>query len=74
MVSLQGNCPIPQIVLRVNPTWTNPDPIHIAISSADDDSNGLATCKGPTAGPVTLTTTTAQPTTPPTASVQLTCR
>lgn len=84
-ISLKGNCALPAFIAIVHPNWTNPDPIHIAISSANDDTNGLATCKGPTAGPVTLTagpvsltagpvSPTAQPTTPPTATVQLTCR
>ncbi len=72
-ISLQGSCPIPALSVIIPVTWSNPDQIHIAISSANDSTNGLATCKGPTAGPVTLTATPSSKTVPATAAVQLTC-
>ena len=69
-----ANCAIPQIVMSAFPAWTNPDPIHITISSAQDQTNGTAICKGPTGGPVRLTATATSSTQQPlTATVQLTC-
>ena len=38
-------------------TWSNPDPTDVQISSAYDDSNGVASCVNATAGTVTLTGT-----------------
>ena len=76
-----GSCPVPAIAQLIHPQWSNPDPIHITISSADDSTNGLATCNGATAGPVTLTATEPSGTiglgpipAPLTGTVQLTCR
>ena len=74
IIPVQGTCPIPQNVALIHPAWTNPDPIHVSISSANDSTNGLATCKGPTGGPLTLTATYVAPTNTPTATAQLTCR
>ena len=72
-------CAISNVIAVIPSKWTNPDPIHISISSTNDSTNGLATCLGPTGGPVTLTvsgiagssseTTSSSPT-----SVQLTCQ
>lgn len=69
------NCAVSAVAMRAYPAWTNPDPTHITISSAADATNGLAVCKGPTAGPVTLTASTPSNTSsqPLTATVQLTC-
>ena len=76
-----GSCPIPQVVALVHPQWTNPDPAHLTISSADDSTNGLATCTGTTAGAVTLTATLpagssplGTTTVPLTATTQVTCK
>ncbi len=83
IVTQQGSgfCAIPAIGQLLHPQWTNPDPVHITISSADDSTNGLATCNGATAGPVTLTATEPSGTiglgsipAPLTGTVQLTCR
>jgi hypothetical protein len=53
-------CPVPLPPAKVvDPTWTNPDPLDISISSANDATNGVAVCTGPTSGPVTLTGTVA---------------
>lgn len=38
-------------------TWTNPDPADIQISSAYDDTNGIASCTNATSGAVSLTGT-----------------
>ena len=76
-------CPVPALVQLEYAAWTNPDPKDIQISSANDNSNGVAVCTGPTAGPVTLTGVFAPITlTGPagggadglTSSVQLTCQ
>jgi len=52
-------CPVPTYVLQDYASWSNPDPIDIQISSANDATNGTAVCKGPTNGAVTLTGTFA---------------
>ena len=72
-MSLKGSCAIPALARVVYVPWTNPDPLHISISSANNSSNGLATCIGPTDGPVSLTATDAGPNNTATATVQLTC-
>lgn len=74
----QAGCAIPQVVAREFPTWSNPDPAAIQISSADDLTNGTVVCKAPTNGPVTLTGTFTQMVSPmvsgpATKTVQLTC-
>ncbi len=48
-------CATPQWVAKVTPAWTVSDPLHVKISSANDSTNGLATCLGPTLGAVTVT-------------------
>jgi hypothetical protein len=50
---------VPNVALQDYAAWTNPDPINIQISSANDATNGTAVCKGPTNGAVTLTGTFA---------------
>jgi hypothetical protein len=72
--TLHGECAISNVVVGIFPEWTNPDPVHIDISSAVDTTNGTATCKGPTVGPVTLTATAGTGTSQQVASVQLTCQ
>jgi hypothetical protein len=70
-------CPLPEWMARVYAAWSNPDPADITISSANDSTNGMATCKAPTRGAVTLTGTFSSvplnPNQPVTKSVQLTC-
>lgn len=57
--SASGICAVPTVMAIVHPTWTNPDPLDISISSANDATNGVAVCTGSTSGPVTLTGTVA---------------
>ncbi|MGA2571617.1 MAG: hypothetical protein ABSF23_13955 [Terracidiphilus sp.] len=67
-------CPLPTWVAISHATWSNPDPVDIQISSANDATNGTAICKSPTNGAVTLTGTFTQVVTTPVAkTVQLTC-
>jgi hypothetical protein len=70
----QSGCPIPEWVAKALPTWTNPDPLEISISSAQDDTNGLATCLATTNGAVTLTATVGTGSTAQTKTVSLTCK
>jgi hypothetical protein len=50
-----SGCAIPNIVERVNATWTSSDTTNVTVSNASGSTNGLATCVGPTAGLVTIT-------------------
>lgn len=67
-------CPIPAYVEVATPTWTNPDPLDVQISSAADATNGLAICKGKTTGPVALTATSTVAKARQSVTVQLTCQ
>jgi hypothetical protein len=77
-----GFCPVSALAAEVYPVWANPEPDRITISSANDATNGTATCTGPTSGEVTLTATLptgssafGSPTAAPlTTTVQLTCK
>jgi hypothetical protein len=64
----------PQVIARVYGAWTNPDPINIQISSANDVTNGTAICKGATSGAVALTDTVVQGTSTVAKQVSLTCQ
>ena len=59
----RGNCAVTALSALVHPTWISSDPTDVTISSADDSTNGLAICTGPTAGAVTLTATLSTGTT-----------
>ena len=48
-------CPVSTAVVLLHATWANPDPTDVSISSANDATNGLATCLGATTSPVVLT-------------------
>jgi len=61
-------------VALVYASWSNPDPLDVTVSSAADFTNGLATCKNTTAGPVTLTATATLSSKVYSSSVQLTCK
>jgi hypothetical protein len=50
-----AGCPPPPAI--VGATWSVSDPVNVTISSAMDSTNGTATCKGVTAGAVTVTAT-----------------
>jgi hypothetical protein len=67
-------CPIPQYVAEAFPVWTNPDPLAISISSAQNQTNGLATCLTATDGAVTLTATVGSGQSTQTKTVSLTCQ
>lgn len=55
--------------------WTVSDPLDVTISSAQDSTNGLATCVNATAGAVTVTATdVTSPTTTLTKTASLTCQ
>jgi hypothetical protein len=67
------DCAVPLVVEQVRPVWTNPEPLEISISSANDSTNGLATCLAATNGPITLTATTGSGKSAATATASLTC-
>lgn len=69
-----AGCPLPAYEVLVSPTWTNPDPLDISISSAQDETNGTATCNSSTSGAVTLTATEVYLQKTYMSSVQLTCQ
>jgi hypothetical protein len=66
-------CPIPLVVPVVYPAWTSSDPVDVTVSSAQDATNGLATCVNATLTPVTLTATEGSGTTAQSVPVTLTC-
>ena len=72
--SAAPGCPVPQNVGIAYPAWTNPAPLAISISSAQDQTNGLATCLKATTGAVTLTATVGTGLTAQSKTVQLTCK
>ena len=67
-------CPIPQYIAIAYPAWTNPDPSAISISSAHDQTNGLATCLKATTGASTLTATVGTGQTAQSKTVSLACK
>ncbi len=67
-------CAVPQIVSTVKAVWAVSDPQHVQISSANDATNGLATCTGTTTGAATSTATHTQYGFTETASAQITCK
>ncbi len=46
---------MPNVIAKLTPTWTVSDTVNVKISSAQDATNGLATCIGTTKSPVTVT-------------------
>ena len=58
LVHPQNACGVPTVAAAVRPTWIVSDPTNVTIDSAADATNGLATCIGTTASPVTVTGTT----------------
>jgi len=53
----EGSCRLPVPITPSRATWTVSDIGNVKISSAQDATNGLATCVRATAGPVTVTAT-----------------
>ncbi|HZL29232.1 MAG TPA: hypothetical protein VFC39_22090 [Acidobacteriaceae bacterium] len=68
-----AGCPINNVVRLARPIWTNPDPLDISISSAQDATNGTAVCLSSTSGPVRLTATDSTVNPALSAQVTLTC-
>jgi hypothetical protein len=54
---LKGDCAVPAVIAPAQATWTVSDNVNVQISSAKDQTNGLATCVGATAVPATVTAT-----------------
>ena len=70
----EPGCPQPQIVQLLTPVWSVSDPVNVAISSAQDSTNGVATCLGATAGTVQVTAVSAAGGATLLATASLTCR
>ncbi len=70
---VSGQCAVPALGKQVHPQWTTSDAVDVSISSADDASNGLATCLGATLQPATLTATLTADGMTKTTSTTLTC-
>lgn len=69
-----GSCVLPNTVVIPDATWTSNDPVNVSISSADDATNGLATCIGSTPGTAVITATIGTGAGAQTATAALTCR
>jgi hypothetical protein len=69
-----ADCPVPLYIIAARPAWTNPDPLDLTISNANDATNGTAVCNSATSGPVTLTANVGSSATPSLQTVQLTCQ
>lgn len=70
-------CPVTDVIAKLTPTWTVSDTVNVKISSAQDSTNGLATCIGTTKSPVTVTALgvlTAGGTTQTLGTATLTCK
>ena len=73
--ALSGSgCAVPQIVSPVRAVWAVSDSGNVHISSANDTTNGLATCVGTTNGAATITATYTQYGFTETAATQITCK
>ena len=72
-MGIVAGCPINALLRIARPVWTNPAPLDISISSAQDATNGTAVCLSSTSGPVTLTATDSTVTPPLSGQVTLTC-
>jgi hypothetical protein len=69
-----SGCAVPQVVEKVAANWTVSDPVHVTISSANNATNGVATCIGATSGPVTVTASYTQNSVTKTAANSLICK
>jgi hypothetical protein len=68
------NAVLPQFIAVVHPIWTVSDPLHVTVSSADDATNGLATCLGATNGAAMLTAAFGSGTNQTTATASILCK
>jgi hypothetical protein len=50
-----SGCAVPNVIAKLTPTWTVSDSTNVKISSAQDATNGVATCIGTTKSPITVT-------------------
>ncbi len=73
-VVVSGQCASTNVLASVRPQWSTSDAIDVSISSANDGTNGLATCTGATLSPAVITATYTQGTTTKTAISTLTCQ
>ena len=71
---VSGQCAVPQLGVIVHAQWTVSDNIDVQISSAQDQTNGLATCTGATLAPATVTATYTEAGVTKSASSTLTCK
>ena len=67
-------CATPQILQLVPAAWNVSDPVNVHISSADDATNGLATCVGATNGAIVVTATLTSAGFTQTRQTSLTCQ
>ena len=70
---VSGQCAVAALLAAVHPQWTTSDAIDISISSANDATNGLATCLGTTLAPATITATLTSGGVTKTSTSSLTC-
>ena len=67
-------CVTPQVEALTRAQWTVSDPINTSISSANDSTNGLATCLGATTGNATVSATLKSGTLTQTMSTPIVCK
>ncbi len=69
-----GDCVVSEALGPTAAIWTVSDAVHVQISSANDSTNGLATCVGATNGAATVTGTVTKEGFTATATSSLTCK
>jgi hypothetical protein len=71
---LKGECAVPAILAPAQAQWTVSDSINVQISSARDQTNGLATCVGATSAPATVTASVTEDGFTKSATATITCK
>ena len=71
---VSGQCAVPALIAVVHAQWTVSDNIDVQISSAQDQTNGLATCSGATLSPAIVTATYTEAGVTKFATSTLTCK
>jgi hypothetical protein len=66
----ESGCPLPQFVALVPATWSVSDPTDVSIGA----TTGIAVCKAPTKGAVTVTAVTGAGATAQAATASLLCQ